>query len=389
MLFEIFAHSDFQSALEPSIDLKSDFALTARHHPALLSLSSCPRSTGASLGLSLAIIALAPLVAFSQDSPLPKDPKQLLLLAVRSNSLAATDMRPWHLKISFKLFDQKDSEPQQGALEEFWASPLKVKQIYSGSSFSQADYVTEKGRFRSGAQTNPPILLSRLEGQFTTPVSASEKQVDQLVVQREERKDGDGNLVCATISGYQTPAGVRPFPAFSYCLEPNRPALLLSEPGSPNPVQFRRNNITSFQGRFVPGDVVVVQDGKKLLEAHVEQLEQLEEIKEADLTPPDDAKPVPLRVNISAGVAAGMIQQKTIPEYPANAKAAGVSGTVVLQVLIGKDGRIADLHVIGGPGELQRAAVDAVRTWTYKPYLLNGAPVEVSTTVNVVFALSH
>jgi protein TonB len=54
-----------------------------------------------------------------------------------------------------------------------------------------------------------------------------------------------------------------------------------------------------------------------------------------------------------------------------------------------KDGHIADLHVISGPQKLQQAALDAARTRVYKPYLLNGAPVEVNTTINVVFTLSR
>jgi len=95
----------------------------------------------------------------------------------------------------------------------------------------------------------------------------------------------------------------------------------------------------------------------------------------------------PKKVNISAGVAQGMLLQKTIPIYPPIAKAARVSGTVVLQATISKSGTIENLRVIGGPAMLQQAAMDAVRQWRYKPYLLNNDPVEVETTVNVIFSL--
>jgi len=95
----------------------------------------------------------------------------------------------------------------------------------------------------------------------------------------------------------------------------------------------------------------------------------------------------PKKVNISAGVAQGMLLQKTIPVYPPIAKAARVSGTVILQATISKEGTITNLRVVGGPAMLQQAALDAVRTWRYRPYLLNNEPVEVETTVNVVFTL--
>jgi protein TonB len=95
----------------------------------------------------------------------------------------------------------------------------------------------------------------------------------------------------------------------------------------------------------------------------------------------------PKKVNISGGVAQGMLLQKTIPNYPPIAKAARVSGTVILQATISKTGTITNLRVVSGPPMLQQSAMDAVRSWRYRPYLLNGDPVEVETTVNVVFSL--
>jgi protein TonB len=95
----------------------------------------------------------------------------------------------------------------------------------------------------------------------------------------------------------------------------------------------------------------------------------------------------PKKVNISAGVAVGMLLQKTQPVYPPIAKAARVSGTVVLQATISKTGAIENLRVVSGPAMLQQAALDAVRSWRYRPYLLNNEPVEVETTVNVIFTL--
>jgi len=86
-------------------------------------------------------------------------------------------------------------------------------------------------------------------------------------------------------------------------------------------------------------------------------------------------------------VAVGMLIQKTIPTYPPIAKAARVQGTVVLQATISKQGTIENLKVVSGPAMLQQSAMDAVRQWRYRPYLLNNDPVEVETTVNVIFTL--
>ena len=90
---------------------------------------------------------------------------------------------------------------------------------------------------------------------------------------------------------------------------------------------------------------------------------------------------------ISGGVMAGNILTKVQPVYPQEAKDAGISGAVVLHAIIGKEGTVESLVVISGPKELQGAALDAVKQWTYRPYLLNGEPTEVNTTIMVNFSL--
>lgn len=97
----------------------------------------------------------------------------------------------------------------------------------------------------------------------------------------------------------------------------------------------------------------------------------------------------PKPVAISSGVATGMLISKMPPVYPPIAKTARVSGTVELQATISKIGTITDLHVVHGPAMLRQAAVDAVRTWRYRPYKLNNEPTDVETTINVVFSLGE
>jgi len=83
----------------------------------------------------------------------------------------------------------------------------------------------------------------------------------------------------------------------------------------------------------------------------------------------------------------GILLRKTQPSYPDDAKRAGVSGAVLLQATVGTDGIVKDVSVISGPQMLEQAALDAVKTWRYRPYLLNGQPTEARTTVSVEFYL--
>ena len=93
------------------------------------------------------------------------------------------------------------------------------------------------------------------------------------------------------------------------------------------------------------------------------------------------------RARVSGGVMAGQILTKVQPVYPPDAKSAHIAGSVVMHAIIGKDGAISSLEVVSGPAELRDSALEAVRQWTYKPYLLNGQPTEVETTITVNYSM--
>jgi protein TonB len=105
------------------------------------------------------------------------------------------------------------------------------------------------------------------------------------------------------------------------------------------------------------------------------------------VTPPQVRVSPARKPVISSGVMEGRRVGGDEPRYPAIARAAGVQGTVVLNATISKAGTIENLRVMTGPAMLVPAAEEAVRTWRYRPYSLNGEPVEVETTVRVIFNL--
>ena len=96
----------------------------------------------------------------------------------------------------------------------------------------------------------------------------------------------------------------------------------------------------------------------------------------------------PQRVRVSSGVVSGLLLRKVQPNYPPLARQARIQGTVVLQAQISKEGAIENLQLISGHPMLAPAAIEAVKQWKYKPYLLNGEPVEVETQVQVNFTLA-
>lgn len=96
----------------------------------------------------------------------------------------------------------------------------------------------------------------------------------------------------------------------------------------------------------------------------------------------------PQRVRVSQGVTQGLLIRKVQPNYPPLARQARIQGTVLLQAEISKDGTIENLRLISGHPMLAPAAIEAVKQWRYKPYILNGEPVEVETQITVNFTLS-
>jgi protein TonB len=95
----------------------------------------------------------------------------------------------------------------------------------------------------------------------------------------------------------------------------------------------------------------------------------------------------PKRIRVSQGVTEGRLILKVEPKYPVIALTARIQGTVVLNAVISKTGEIQNLVLISGHPMLVPAAIAAVKQWRYRPYLLNGEPVEVETTVNVNFEI--
>lgn len=113
---------------------------------------------------------------------------------------------------------------------------------------------------------------------------------------------------------------------------------------------------------------------------------------QAQSTPPTAAPPAStpgteIELRIGGSVAQAKLIRRAVVVYPPIAKTAHIQGTVVLRAIIAKDGTVKELTYVSGPPLLMRSAMESVKQWRYKPTLFNGNPVEVDTTVSVVFNL--
>jgi protein TonB len=106
---------------------------------------------------------------------------------------------------------------------------------------------------------------------------------------------------------------------------------------------------------------------------------------------PKLSKPVPTvqRMRVSQGITQGLLVYRIEPTYPRLAQLARINGVVVLTAIIDKHGNVERLQLVSGSPLLAPAAIDAVKQWHYKPFLLNGQPVEIETTVTVNFQMHN
>jgi len=108
---------------------------------------------------------------------------------------------------------------------------------------------------------------------------------------------------------------------------------------------------------------------------------------EPDYPPAAGSAETPKRIRVGGNVQQAKLVSKVPPRYPKEAKDGGIQGTVKLQVVLGKDGRVEDIKVLSGEPVLAAAALEAVKDWVYTPTLINGEPVEVQTLIDVNFVL--
>jgi periplasmic protein TonB len=104
---------------------------------------------------------------------------------------------------------------------------------------------------------------------------------------------------------------------------------------------------------------------------------------------PPPPKPTQTRIRQGGNVTAAKLMNKVQPQYPPLARQTRISGTVRLHAIIGKNGQVEQLEVMSGHPLLVQAALDAVKQWRYQPTQLNGEPVEVDTTIDVIFSLNQ
>jgi TonB family protein len=320
--------------------------------------------------------------AYAQDSAALA---QRLNRAIALNSIDDPQLKPWHLKLSFELYDAKGNTTEKGMIEKWWGGPSLEKTAYTSPSYTSMEIRSKDGLYRSKGVSSVPSLLELVLRQVVHPMPSERDLVDSKPDMRKETI-GKIPMDCIMLAQQIKNIAYAPLGLFpTYCFDRDEDSLRVSyDFGSQ---LIARNKIGAFQKRTVVVDQTTLQGSVTVVSAHVDALESIvpnesEFARSADL---EEVKPN--EVLVAPGVMAGLKTSGVNPHYPETSRRDHVSGSVILRARIGSDGHIHSLRVISTPAaDLAIASLAAVRQWTYKPYLLNGEAVDVNTQITVNFA---
>jgi TonB family protein len=347
--------------------------------------------------LALFLISLLPCLGQTADNSkpsLPKDPQEVFAAAAPFYDFSDPKLKPWHLKATYQLYDEKGNPGEKGTFEYWWASPQAYRSTWIRPSATHTDWHTADGkRVHQYSGERLKFLEYKIETEILSPLPRpgdTDSANGRLATKPIGSKSEWNNCIMA-LPRMPKPDDLRDVPLGlfpTYCFDAQLPVLRAIRSFGGLSTEF--NHIVKVQDKYLAREILVFEAGRKVLSAQVDSITGLAPSDPA-LTPIVDESNNKLgRVSISAGVAVGMLNKKAQPVYPLDAKEQHISGAVVLQGIIDREGKLHDLHVISAPmTSLAISALYAVSKWEYKPYLLMGEPVEVQTTINVIFTLGN
>jgi TonB family protein len=305
--------------------------------------------------------------------------------ATAANSIDDSQLKPWHLKMSFQLYDAKGNPTEKGTIETWWAEPSNEKTVYTSPSYTSTEIRTKDGLHRSKGTSYVPSSLELILRQVIHPMPSERDIADSKPDLRRETI-GKIPMDCVMLAQQMKNVAYAPLGLFpTYCFDHDQDSLRVSyDFGSQ---LIARNKIGTFQQRSVVVDQTILQNSISEVSAHLDSLQSMVP-NQGDFVPSADLEEVKSDgVMVASGVIAGLKISGVNPHYPETSRMNHVSGSVILSARIGSDGHIHSLRVISTPAaDLAIASLAAVRQWTYKPYLLNGEPVDVNTQITVNFA---
>ena len=340
--------------------------------------------TSAAKWLTVVCLAIAPCISHAAD---PAALAKRLHNAAEASSIDDPALKPWHLKLTFQLLDKKGATSEEGTIEEWW-SAKNFKRVYTSPSYTATEVIRENKFYRTADRTSAPYLFQVFLREIVHPASTS-IDLDKVTPELRVENFGKVKLDCIMLNQSGKENSFLPLGTYStLCLDHGEDKLRVVL--KPSIEHITRNVLGTFQGRSIPVDMTVSLDGSIAARTHIAELSVIT-ADNSSLTSDDPqlkalyAVPLSYDVVVAASKISG-----PAPRYPEEDKHSQRSGTVHLRAIIGIDGHIHDLSVMDSPSKaMSESALQAVRQWVYKPFLVNGLPCPVETTITVNYRFGN
>ena len=318
----------------------------------------------------------------SQASP-SVSPREKYDALAKSTRLDAEGQAPFHIRIEAQLFNLDGKPSEKATIEEWWTPSkqyrIEIKSPSLQETTSSLDHTDPSMIHRNG------YLLRELLDQAIHPLPKLGSE-ENTTITESDRTLGGVSMHCLAL---QNPKAPRSGVPQSYCVDANGALRILANASE----VITRNRTGHFRDSSVALQTSIVFLSREAVPGEVKALQSFDPAQSSlaefapnaapSSDPATDAVPQP------SGVVAGRKVSGDPPHYPVIAREQHRTGSVVLCGLINTAGKLSAVDVLTGSDPLlTQAAVEAVRTWTYKPYLLNGKATSVQTTITVNFAMS-
>jgi hypothetical protein len=196
---------------------------------------------------------------------MPNDPKAILDAAAKVNGLSGPISQPRHLRVSYQNFDTEGQSQDSGVYEELWVSDKKYKLSYSSSKFTQTDFATDRGLYRSGNQNWPGPEETMVRTKLIEPIPVG-LNFSGFRIETNRRSVDKIDLLCVTLK-----ADWIFLNNDAYCFQAGKPMLRITNAGNGR-YGTLYNNVVMFQGHFLARDIRVTNQGKPRLVLHIETI---------------------------------------------------------------------------------------------------------------------
>ena len=314
--------------------------------------------------VALCLLLLAPTVRAEDATKLV----ERLHTADIGTALDTPGLKPWHLKMTVQLFDEKGKPSDEGTIEEWWSSSDLDRREYITNGYKATEIRHGATVYRTKGADLPSFYLEKLREQVVHPIPPTRPDAPPIKPDLRKLNVGKVALECISLrpakGEWNAPLGSSP----AYCLDAGTDSLRMTV--FLTSLAIARNSIGRFQGREVSVDVLVSANNTKTASEHVDSL-VAQAIPQSEFALTEDIAEVvpPIMLVDGAAMTVAAISQKQ-PIYPTEAKENHIAGSVIMRAIIGTNGNIRDLQLISSnDAGLARSAMSAVRQWTYKPFV--------------------